>query len=908
MLTRVSAYLTNLRHRRRARAEADDELAFHVEMATEAGIAAGLSAEEARRQALRELGSVTAIRDGVHDARATWFDSLWQDVRFSLATLRRSPAFVVTAMLVLGLGIGVNAAVFSIVDAIFFTPPPVESPERLVYIYSKVRSGLVTTSYYDLDFFARSNDVFSDMTAHWSRGAVVTIGDESGTVEGEFVAANYFDVLGVKPLIGRTFRPGDGDLTTTEFSMVISHDFWVHRFAGDPHVVGRHVQLQNKAFTIVGVTPEGFRGLCDPWSSSQYWVTGTQAYGADYRRFGVGLIGRLRPGVAIEQAQANIAVLNEQLWREQQVRLTGRKDLIPLPSSLTKAVPNPAVLLPLLKVRTPFWPEAEVVPLRLASAVATVVALVLLIAATNIAGLLSARALSRTQEVAVRRALGCGSGRLMRQLTIESLMLSLGGGGAGLFVARWLMELYRAYTPERYVVDVSLNLLVTAFAFALCLTVGLCVGLAPTMQAMRVDVLRALGGTAGPTARSRRRLRHGVIIPQVAAAMVLLLVAGVHLRGLAPMEAANVGFRTEGITTMYLGIIDEERPPSPSTADAVAKQAERQRRFLRELTTRLEGAAGGSAVALADALPVYTRSDASSVVSRERAASGDGNSTSAAETAISARFFATLDMPLREGRDFDARDVRESPHVAIVSSVVASRLWPGRSAVGRELGVPDRDGTVKDWLTVVGVVPDTTDALKPGVPMPALYVPLSQQWRPSPSNMIARLPTGGTGIAALRGAVVTADPDAAVSRVRMLSEMVDEMLYPRRAATWILAASGVAGLLLATIGLYGVVSHSVLQRMREISIRMTVGADKRDVISLVLREGAWVATLGAVIGLPLSVWALRVTANLVGPMPTFDWLVVAVVPTIVVAVVLVACYLPARRAANADPASVLRGL
>jgi len=174
--------------------------------------------------------------------------------------------------------------------------------------------------------------------------------------------------------------------------------------------------------------------------------------------------------------------------------------------------------------------------------------------------------------------------------------------------------------------------------------------------------------------------------------------------------------------------------------------------------------------------------------------------------------------------------------------------------------------------------------------------------------MIARLPTGGTGIAALRGAVVTADPDAAVSRVRMLSEMVDEMLYPRRAATWILAASGVAGLLLATIGLYGVVSHSVLQRMREISIRMTVGADKRDVISLVLREGPWVATLGAVIGLPLSVWALRVTANLVGPMPTFDWLVVAVVPTIVVAVVLVACYLPARRAANADPASVLRGL
>jgi hypothetical protein len=222
--------------------------------------------------------------------------------------------------------------------------------------------------------------------------------------------------------------------------------------------------------------------------------------------------------------------------------------------------------------------------------------------------------------------------------------------------------------------------------------------------------------------------------------------------------------------------------------------------------------------------------------------------------------------------------------------------------------MPDRKGTVKDWLTVVGVVGDVSHVLKPGVPLPAVYVPLSQQWLPSPTNLIARLPDASAGIGALRSAVVGSDADAAVYRVQMLSDVEGEMLYPRRAAVWVLTVSGVAGLFLATIGLYGVVSHSVTQRMRELSIRMTVGAGKNDVIGLVLGEGMWVAALGAVAGLPLSAWALRTTANLVGPMPTFDWLVVLTVPTIVASVVLVACYVPARRAAAADPAAVLRGL
>jgi predicted permease len=906
----MRTWLRKLIGRRRIEAESRDEIAFHLEMETQHGIEAGLSPAEARRQAQRDLGSALATREAVRDVRATWLDSIWQDLRFSFATLRRAPAFAMMAVLALGLGIGVNTAIFSLVNAAFFAPIPVERPEDLVYVYQFLPSRqTVTTSYRDLEFFREHNDVFSGLTAHWARQLSLTIGDEPTMAPGEVVTANYFDVLGVKPILGRAFSSAEDGPSTTQRAIVIGDAFWTRRFARAPAALGAVVRIEGQPFTVVGVMPPGFHGLSDPWAPTDCWVTAAQIYGDAYRRFGTGIIGRLQPGVTLDQARAAIAVQNEQLWRESLARLSS--SLRRSPDATEHRGPNPMVLLPVVDVRTPASPDDELVPMRLAASVATVVALVLLVAAANIAGLLSARGLARAQDVAVRRALGASGVRLVRQLALEGLGLAFAGGVVGLALASWLLRLYRAYTPQRYVVVAAFDTHVLLFVSVLCVIVGSLVSIAPALQTLRVNVVAMLTGTSGPTARARRWLRHGIVVPQIAAALLLLLVAGMHVRTLAPLETTRPGYDLDGLTVLSIGYTEPLPPrPEPPSAAREAERAERARRFLRELTNRIDGLPNRADVTLASNLPTYDQGGQPPfTTSRDAIASGGGETTGAFTSQVSAGYFRTLGIPLRQGRDFDMRDVRETTHVAIVSETVANRLWPGRSPIGRELAQydPARPPERIDWLTVVGVVGDTTPILRPNVPTPEIYVPLSQQWRPQTSNLFVRSGTPSQ-FGNLRAAVADSDPTGAVYRMRTIGQIVDDMLYPRRAAASILTVSGLIGLLLAAVGLYGIVSHAVAQRLREIAIRMTVGADRRDVFALVLREGALVTLAGAALGLPLALVALRVTANLVGEVPRFDLLVLLVVPTIVALVVLAACYLPARRAANADPAGILRGL
>jgi putative ABC transport system permease protein len=634
-----------------------------------------------------------------------------------------------------------------------------------------------------------------------------------------------------------------------------------------------------------------------------------QIYGEGYRQASIGIVGRLAPGVTLDHARAAVAVRNEQWWRERNERSPRS-----LPNSFGSRVsrsPNPSVVLPIVDVRTPVSPDQELVPMRLAASVATVVALVLLVAGANIAGLLSARGLARAQDVAVRRALGASSMQLVRQLAIEGLGLALAGGVVGLALASWLLRLYRAYTPQRYVVVAAFDTHVLLFVLGLCVIVGSLVSMAPALQTLRVNVVTMLTGTGGPTARARRWLRHGIVVPQIGAALLLLLVAGMHVRTLAPLETAHPGYDLDDLTVLSTGY-REPLPPRPEAPSAAreAERAERARRFLRELTNRLEALPDTAGVALASGLPTSDQGGQPPfTTSRDAITSGIDQATGAFAMQVSAGYFRTLGIPLRQGRDFDMRDVRETTHVAIVSETVAHRLWPGRSPIGRELAQydPTRPPERIDWLTVVGVVGDTTPILRPHVPTPEIYVPLSQQWNPETSNLIVRSGTLSQ-FGSLRAAVADADPTGVVYRMRTIGQIVDDMLYPRRAAASILTVSGLVGLLLAAVGLYGIVSHAVAQRLREIAIRMTVGADRRDVFALVLREGALVTLVGAALGLPLALMALRVTANLIGEVPRFDLLVLIVVPTIVSLVVLAACYLPARRAANADPAGILRGL
>jgi putative ABC transport system permease protein len=851
-----------------------------------------------RWQVLRGLMSALALR------QSSVLSGVWLDVRHGVRALRRSPGFSAVAILVLGLGIGVNTAAFTVVNALFFKPLPVKAPEELVYVYqTQPKYGQVAvTSFRDVEYLEQHSAVLAEVGAHWGRSVLFAADGETETLRGEHVSANYFDLLGIQAPLGRTFVPEDGELSSTEPAVVISDEWWRHRFKSDRSIVGKRVRLDNKEFTVVGVAPSGFVGLSDPWKPSRYWVTSAQFSGVDYVRFGVGVFGRIRPGLTFEQARSGLVgefrpkddAENERLrasgWGAKQ-----------------------RIILPVSDVRTPYDPRAEVVPARLVSAVTMVVAIVFLIAVANIAGVLMARGVARAPELAARRALGASAGRLVRQLLTESVLVSLLGGLAGLIVAWLLMGFYRAYTPDRYVVDITLDMRVMLFAVATCVAAGMLIGLAPAWQARSVDILSSLGrgAGAGTTKRTRRRFRYGIVIPQVGLALALLVVAGVHVRTLRAIEHDDLGYAVDDRIRISAGYWSPDQPGellSHHPEDA-AKRAERSREFYRKVFDSVRNVPGADGVAITDRLPVYSATTPPTWLSEDQYLSGTSDVAPAGLASVSPGYFRTMGMHLVRGRDFDDRDVLNSVHTAVVSEGFAQRMWPGRDPIGQRLAAysPDNPDKKLEWLEVTGLVNEVDPILHDRGESPFVYVALGQRWQPGYLSVVG----WGHGdqaalVQSIKRAVIGADTFAQVSDVRTLKQIVGEILYPRRTAAGILVVCGFVGLLLASIGLYGVVSYSVAQRTREIGVRIALGADRRLIAGLVLREAAAVTGIGALLGFGLSAFALRATATLVGPVPTSDALVFLLVPAVVGAVVLLGCYVPARRAATADPVEALR--
>ena len=531
--------------------------------------------------------------------------------------------------------------------------------------------------FFYLAFSGHYDRVFSGVTAHWGGSVVLSADGESGRLWGELVTAGYFDVVGAKPILGRTFRAEEDDVTNTGLAVVISHDLWTRRFMSDPAILGKEVRLDDKVYAVVGVMGPEFVGLSDPFRPSRFWVVWAQR-DADYRRFGTAVIGRLRPGVSLEQARAVVAVESAQqqrywaeLWRY------GTPDW----------KPRPYVVLPASDVRMPFEPDASVVPARLVTAVTIVVAIVLLIAAANIAGILAGRGVARMNEVAVRLALGAGASRVIRQLLTESVVLSAAGGLVGLSVAWIVVGLYRTYTPSRFLVDVSLDVRIVLFTAAVCVGAGLIVGLAPALQALKVNVVTALGGgsTTGATGRVRRRLRHWIVIPQVTLSMVLLVVAGVHVRTLMHIESADLGYRVEDLVVLNVGYWDRGPGLKENNEAARNERAARARTFYRAVFDRVRTVPGADAVAITSSLPLRSSSSPNTFISQDAFVAGSTDASTAWEAEISTGYFQTMGMSVKRGRDFDDRDAVTSPRVAIISEALAKRLWPAGDAVGKRL-------------------------------------------------------------------------------------------------------------------------------------------------------------------------------------------------------------------------------
>lgn len=827
-----------------------------------------------------------------------------QDIRHTVRALRRSPSFSATAIFTLAVSVALSTGLFATVDAIFFRPLAVQSPEELVYLYwtpgqvGPRRPAVLPRKHFE--FLGDTPEAFSGVAGHTMWNGRVTAGDVAETINGEAVSANYFDVLGVRPILGRTFLPDEDRVGSADLVVAIGHDLWTRRFNASPDVIGKTMRVSHywqgtRDATIIGVLPPAFVGLNNPWTPSECWFTFAQATGAFYPRVSVGPIARLRAGVTLEQARAIVTTKARRLSTD----------------------PSPAdihLVMPANSVRMPFDPTAAVMPARLTISMALIVAIVLLATTANVTGLMNARSLGRLNEIFVRRALGAGAGRLARQLALEGLLLAAAAGLLGMLAATWLIGLFQHYTPERFAVRITVGARTWLFAAALCAVVGVLVSAGPMLHGIRARTIDPSRFLRGATERFPRRLLRGsLVLLQVTAAALLALIASAHLSALVALERRDLGYEPRDVVSLGVRL----QPQTSAAATSPQEQhrfAVRTRAFVQTLLQRTQsGLPGMQTIALASNVPLQVADGRteSSAVSQEAFLAGDRNGPGVETLSISPGYFATLRMRMLAGRDFDAGDTLESRKVAIVSKAVADRLWPGRDPIDRAIAVvsPFAASAKPEWHQVIGVVNEVSPLFREHGSAPFVYLPIAQRWDPWVSYVLARVEGKPADAAqALKQAVAGADPLADVHRVQTVDQMLGDLLYTRRLAASVLGAGALIAMALALVGLYAVVSYSVSRRVHELGVRAVLGADRAALVWFVMREALAITAMGCVLGLMLAHAAIGATAGLFEGMPRLDIGTAAIMLLVLGALVGVAAYMPARHAARIDPTEALRAL
>ena len=817
---------------------------------------------------------------------------MWQDLRYAVRMLMGRPGFTAVAIVSLALGIGANTAIFSLVNAVVFKTLPVRDPDRLVALYlTSPRSAFPeNVSYPDyLDYRDRSQ-VLEALVGHQGTPLSLSGDGRPEMIWGEMVTGNYFTGLGVEPAAGRVFsaeetaRPGASPL------VVLSHGFWQRRFGGNPEVVGGTIRLNNHEFTVVGVGPRGFSGTKLFGFLPDLWVPVTMHAQVDAEMAGLlenrrgswlNLRARLKEGVTPAQAEAELNAVAAQLAREHPETH----------ANLTVHV------IPGRTKTEPFLTVKGVIPLTSALMMG-VVGLVLLIACANVANLLLARAAARRREIAIRLALGAGRRRLVRQLLTESLVLALAGGLLALLLALWFQELIAPFAPVvdfptvDLKSDLSFDWRVFGFTLALALLTGVVFGLAPALAATRPELVPALKGEAGLARRgSRLSFRDLLVVAQVALSLVLLISAGLFLQSVRHAQLMDPGFEPQKILLMSfnLGLQGYDR----SRGEA----------FHRRVVERVEALPGVVSASLAFPLPLDAYGSGLTVGVDGRLARADEERRTIGYSPVGLNYFGTMGTPLVAGRDFTARDREGSPRVAIVNETMARRLWPGGGAVGQRLRLGRGDGAP---VEVVGVARDGKYSTLGEESLPYMYLPLLQDYQ-SQMTLIVRTAGDPRGLmAAVRREVQGLDPSLPIYGVKTMTEFLSRVLSGPQALAAIVTVFGVLALLLAAVGIYGVMSYAVTQRTREIGIRLALGAQAGAVRGLILRHALALA-LGGIAGGLLGALALtRVLASLLYGVSTTDPLTFALIALLLVGVALLACWLPARRAAMVDPLVALR--
>jgi predicted permease len=823
---------------------------------------------------------------------------MFHDLRYAVRWLLRSPAFAAVAILSLGLGVGVNTAMFSLVDSLLFRPLPVSEPDRLVDVFTSSQDGdeYATSSFADFADLDAQNTVFSEMTGYSPMFAPMVMGERSRLVLGQVVTANHFSMLGVGAQIGRVFVPSD-DEPGAQGVVVISHRMWQREFGGGADLIGQTLTLRGLPFTIVGVAPAKFIGVV-PLLTPELWVPmahldEVEPAGIQHsvpspegrtRRERRGsrwmfVKGRLRPGVTAEQAHANIALIGRQL---QAAHPQTNKD------AQMSAVPTSEVRM--------LVPQAGGVLSIGATAVMSVVALVLLIACANVAGMLLARASSRRREISVRLAIGASRPRLVRQLLVEGLVL----GGLGAIVAAavaWSM--IRALLavelplPVEIAFDLRLDTRVLAFTALIAGTTGVLASLLPALKASAPNLSGDLRGETPSANLAGRRfaLRDVLVVTQVAFTAVLLVVAGLLLRSLAASQKADVGFPTEGLALVSFD------------TDMVRYDAERGVRFWQDALSRVRALPGVTAAATAaPSLPLEFNFNTTEVRPDNRTY-GEGQRGDVVEHLyVSSGYLSTLGLRLIDGRDFEETDREGAPLVALVNETMARRYWPNESAVGHTFLAPNNGARYR----IIGVT--SNHKAHSVLEAPAPFVHFAAAQRPTRYNyLLAR--TGGDAralVATMRRELLSMEPGLVFMGNGTMEESLAMTLMPARVGAWLATAFGALGTLLAAVGLYGVIAFSVARRTREIGLRMAIGADRRDVLALVMRQGLGLAAIGIAIGAALALAASQALSVVLYGTSPFDPAAWGLALSALVGAAALANLIPARRAMRIDPMRALR--
>ena len=811
------------------------------------------------------------------------------DLRYSARTLAKSPAFFAAAVLCLALGIGASTAVFSLVNAILLKPLPYADPNAIV-VPKKLPPSWVTLGFDEYPWgrwefleAAKSLHTFRSLAAFQGDSFNLTGSGEPGRLDGLRASVGFFPALGVSPILGRAFT-AEEDRPGREYEAVLGYSVWRDFFASDPRVLGRSVRLNGFNYAIVGVMPAGFSfphanemsGLFNFPRETQIWVPLALKPGpvipAEPSELAV--IGRLNPGVSVDRAQAELALLSKSL-ELQYPKAAGWFNFraTPLARHVAGDLQRPLMLL------------------------LAAVGVVLLIASSNVASLLLARSLGRRREFTLRAALGASQTRLIRQLLTESLLLAAAGGAAGILLAQAGIDFMRAFGPASIprLDETSIDPLVLFFAIGITFLTGILFGLAPAIAASRenlADSLRGRGSQAGHTAS---RLRKVLLVAQIALAMVLVIAAGLLTRSLIKLSGAPAGFIADHALTLELTL------PSSKYSDSYRIVA-----FYRQLIERMRSLPGVTAAGITDAVPMGGAADNTGIRILDHPLQ-DPNARPNADYAIaSPGYFASTGTPVLRGRDFLDSDTGASPPVAIISNAMASKFWPGMDPLGKQMGL----GSAKfPPMTIIGIVADVRRGSLRDNPGPCMYVLYSQKPYPSMQTMQIALRTRQdplSATASVRQAIHSLDPALPVAKIAALTTLVDRSLAPQRFSSFVLGAFGALAVLLASIGMYGVISYAVAQRTQEIGIRMALGADKGDVFGMILGQGTRLAASGIALGVVAALGLTRLMASFLFGVVATDPATFASVTLILTAVALLACYLPARRATRIDPAVAFR--